>query len=150
MGAFTSPEIGIPTQPEFFVVERKAELAVKSQNLAAMLNSLATCMFMFDGGGMTLTEHLSVLEAITGWGWGASDFMEAGERIYNLQRLINVRDGKGPEHDTYPVKLLEPATEGARKGQVPPFVELLQELYMLRGWNSEGYAEPGTLDRLGL
>jgi aldehyde:ferredoxin oxidoreductase len=44
---------------------------------------------------MTFTKTLACLNAITGWNWSIGELMKVGERIFNLQRLINIRDGKG-------------------------------------------------------
>jgi len=46
--------------------------------------------------------------------------------------------------------MLQPAKEGFRAGKVPPFKELMEDYYNLRGWDENGEPSQGTLDRLGL
>jgi len=136
-GVFNIPELDIQNTG-FFKPEGKAKLAIQLQDFAALLNSLVICNFMLDGGGMTLTETLNCFNAITGWEWSIKEFMKAGERIFNLQRLINIGDGVGGSYDKLPKRMFEPAKEGFRRGQIPPFDFMLKEYYRLRGWNSSG------------
>lgn len=133
-GLYTVPELGFPEQTEFFDAQGKTYLAVKCQDFSTLLNSLSICMFMVNCG-MTLTDILNSFNAITGLNWSIEQLMKVGERSFNLQRLINIRDGKGSEYDTMPKRVFEPATSGFRKGKVPPFDDLMNEYYELRGWD---------------
>jgi aldehyde:ferredoxin oxidoreductase len=76
--------------------------------------------------------------------------MEVGERAFTVQRLINNRDGYDVSSDVLPKKMFKAAKEGFRAGKVPPFRELMEDYYSLRGWNENG--EPGkeTMKRLRL
>ncbi len=74
----------------------------------------------------------------------------AGERIHTLQRLINLRDGKGKKYDVLPPKMYEPAKTGPRGGKVPPMEKMLPEYYRLRGWDENGVPTKDTLEKLGL
>lgn len=150
VGIFLLPELGFGEKPKFFDPGGKALLAMKMQDLAAVLNSLVICGFILDGGGMTFTETLACLNAITGWNWSIGELMKVGERIFNLQRLINIRDGMGKEYDRLPRKMFEPAKEGFRKGQVPPFEAMLDDYYKLRGWGPEGAPTADKLRELNL
>jgi len=149
-GVFTLPELGYKTQTKFFEPEGKPELAMKLQDFATLLNSLVICNFMIDGGGITLTDTLTWFNAITGWKWSIKDFIKTGERIFNLQRMINIRDGKGGSYDKLPKRMFEPAKEGFRKGQTPPFDSMLKEYYQLRGWNKNGEPSERKLMELEL
>ncbi len=145
------PEIGITEETsEFFEDENKSFLTMKLQNFAALLNSLVHCDFMIDGSGMTFQAALDIFNAITGWDFSIDDFMKAGERIFNLQRLINLRDGFDGKTDTMPKVVFEPAKEGFRAGKVPKFSIYLKEYYDLRGWDDKGYIEKDTLKTLDL
>jgi aldehyde:ferredoxin oxidoreductase len=77
--------------------------------------------------------------------------LKAGERIWNLQKLYNIKRGFGRKDDTVPARLLnEPLKEGAPAGQVWRREEMLDEYYTLRGWDKEGTPTPGKLKELGL
>jgi aldehyde:ferredoxin oxidoreductase len=91
-----------------------------------------------------------LLNAVTGWDWTPDDLMQAGERIYNLERLFINREGFGREQDTLPVRLLnEPMPEGPAKGRVVELDEMLDEYYKLRGW-VDGKPRAEKLRELGL
>lgn len=152
MGGFVIPEIGIVKGwSRFFEPENKAELAVKLQDYCAWLNSLVMCAFMVNGGEMTMTGVIELVNAITGWRLGIEDVMKAGERIFTLQRLINVRDGYDRSKDTLPLKMAIPASQGFRAGKTPTPIDMyLDEYYRLRGWDERGIPTNECLERLGL
>lgn len=149
-GLFTVPELGFPKQTKFFDPQDKADLAIKCQNLSTLLNSLSLCMFMLYNG-MTLIDVLNSFNAITGLHWSIGQLMKVGERSFNLQRLINIRDGKGREYDRMPKRVLEPAKSGFRKGKIPPIDVLMDEYYELRGWDKKtGIPKREKLIELGM
>jgi len=151
MGGFFIPEIGIKEGiVKFFERENQSLLAAKCQDYFALLNSLVLCAFMVDGGDMPFSGVKDLFNAITGWDYSIEDLIEAGERIFTVQRLINIRDGYNAATDVMPKKMLQPAEEGFRAGKVPPFKELMENYYNLRGWDENGEPSQGTLDRLGL
>jgi len=77
--------------------------------------------------------------------------MRVGERGFNLQRMLNLRDGIDRSQDRLPARLLEPSPEGSRAGKAPTgFDEALQEYYRLRGWDTEGRPTKETLTALDL
>ena len=77
--------------------------------------------------------------------------LEAGERIWNLERLFNMEAGFTASDDTLPPRLLnEPAPSGIRKGQLAELDKMLPEYYSLRGWSKNGVPTKETLSRLGL
>lgn len=142
------PEIGIAKKPEPFTIKGKVYIAAKSQDIAAVLNSLVICNFMLDGGGITLSETLAGFNAVTGWNWSIEEFMTTGERIHTFQRLINIRDGMGGSCDRLPRRMFEPSQVGIRARKVPPLQPMLSEYYRLRGWNHSGKPTRETLKRL--
>ena len=101
--------------------------------------------------GMTLTDVLNAFNAITGLHWSIEQLMRAGERSFNLQRLINIRDGKGGEYDRMPKRMFESAKSGFRKDRVLPFDALMDDYYQLRVWDKKtGAPEKGKLVELGI
>jgi len=62
--------------------------------------------------------------------------MLIGERIQNLKRLFNLREGLKPSDDTLPERFTkEPMPSGPGKGQVANLKVMLEEYYKLRGWD---------------
>jgi aldehyde:ferredoxin oxidoreductase len=76
--------------------------------------------------------------------------MLAGERMFTIQRLINIRDGYDARTDTLPGKMFKVAKEGFRAGEIPPFKDLMEDYYDWRGWDANGLPTEETLNRLSL
>jgi aldehyde:ferredoxin oxidoreductase len=76
---------------------------------------------------------------------------QAGERICNLERLFNLREGFTRKDDTLPKRLLREAITGKDGNLHTVDIDrLLDDYYAARGWNGEGVPLPETLARLGL
>jgi len=151
MSGFYIPEIGITEEKaQFFKREGKAFLAVKMQDYCALVNSLVLCVFMPDGGDLSFTSILDIFNSITGWEWDVQEAMKCGERIFTMQRLINLRDGYSKKDDILPPKMHIPAKKGFRAGKVPPVEELINEYYRLREWDENGHPSKRKLQELDL
>ena len=151
MGGFFIPEIGIREGTvKFFQRESQSLLAARCQDYFALLNSLVLCLFMVDGGGMSFSEVRDLFNAVTGWEYSIEDLITTGERIFTVQRLINLRDGYDAGTEVMPKKMFQPAKEGYRADKILPFEGLMEDYYNLRGWNKSGEPSQETLDRLDL
>jgi len=151
MGGFFMPEVGVKEgMVKFFERENQSLVAAKCQDLGGLINSLVLCMFMVDGGSWALTDLKELFNAITGWDYSVDELILAGERIFNLQRLLNIRDGYDGKTDVLPKKMFKPAKEGFRANKVIPFKELMGDYYSIRGWDKNGEPKKETLTRLGL
>lgn len=129
--------------------EGKAKWLKIFQDLYGACDSLIVCKFNTFAVGAE--EFAGLLTSATGWKYTAEDMMKIGERIYNLERAFNIREGfKGREEDTLPKRFLEePLPEGPKKGQVLKLGEMLDEYYELRGWE-DGVPTKAKLKELGL
>ncbi len=88
------------------------------------------------------------IATLTGMKFGAGAFLAAGNRVYNLERLFNVREGL--VEDTLPKRLTdEPQDPDDPKTKVP-LSEMLPKYYKARGWDERGIPTPKTLKFLGL
>jgi aldehyde:ferredoxin oxidoreductase len=151
MGGFFIPEVGIKEGTvKFFERDNQSRLAVKCQDLGAMINSLVLCMFMVDGGDWSMTDVAEMFNAITGWDYSVDDLMLAGERGFTVQRLNNIRDGYNKTTDILPKRMFEVAKEGFRAGKAIPFEGLTEDYYALRGWDEDGAPTKETMERLNL
>ena len=75
----------------------------------------------------------------------------AGERIWNLARLFNLKAGIDKSQDTLPKRLLSiPIPDGPAAGQLHRLDEMLPEYYQLRGWDADGVPTDEKLTELGL
>ena len=77
--------------------------------------------------------------------------LKIGERIWNVQRLFNLKAGLTSADDNLPRRFLEePAPGGPGKGLVVNLDKMLKEYYELRGWDKNGVPTPAKLAELGL
>jgi len=77
------------------------------------------------------------------------DFVEIGERAFNMERIYNLREGLTAADDTLPDRLLNESTFPGIEGGVP-LSEMLPTYYKLRGWDSNGVPRQKTLERLSI
>ncbi|MEE9319057.1 MAG: aldehyde ferredoxin oxidoreductase family protein [Granulosicoccus sp.] len=127
----------------------KAQPCKESQDRIAMIDSTGTCLFTTTAWG---TEEFRLqLNAATDGDWTNEQLLEMGERIWNLERLFNLKAGFTRADDSLPPRLLnDPAPSGVAKGHVCELEVMLSEYYQLRGWNDNGVPSNETLERLDL
>ncbi|MCK4341862.1 MAG: aldehyde ferredoxin oxidoreductase family protein [Phycisphaerae bacterium] len=149
-GYMIAPEIlGVPVKMDPHATEGKAAMNIAFQNLTAALDSTGICLFVtFSVGGPEILAHLT---AATGFDYDLDEMVQAGERIWNLEKLFNMRAGFGRKDDTLPPRWLsEPIPAGPAKGKTVPLDEMLTEYYQLRGWDEQGQPTKEKLATLGL
>jgi aldehyde:ferredoxin oxidoreductase len=121
------------------------------QDFIAVVDSSGLCWSIFGGLLMLRDELLSYLELATGANYTEETLMLAGERIFNLERLFNLKAGITGRDDTLPERMLkEPVLKGQAEGQVVKLAEMLPEYYRLRGWDENGVPTLERLSQLGL
>jgi aldehyde:ferredoxin oxidoreductase len=114
-----------------------------------IFDAIGGCKFM----GMVLTaeDWASLISKLMGYEFTVEDFRKTGERIYNLERAFNIREGFTRADDTLPPRLLEePMPEGPAEGHVVNLDPLLDAYYGYRGWDNNGKPTPEKLKELGL
>jgi aldehyde:ferredoxin oxidoreductase len=133
----------------------KPELVKKTQELWGILSdALPICKFpMAPPRPLKPGRLVSALRLVTGWDISLEEFLQVGERIFNLGRLFNVREGVDRTLDVLPDRFSEHLQEGGSAGETITKVDLermLDEYYTLRGWTEDGIPKKETLVRLGL
>jgi aldehyde:ferredoxin oxidoreductase len=134
-----------------FSPEYKAEFIKSQQDLFAVLNAIGICLFTTSALGMRqITQFLHSSTGRTPFA-SSEDILRAGERINNLVRLFNLREGLTAEEDTLPRRFMrEPLQQGPCRGRVVDLAPLLREYYLVRGWNDRGVPTPEKLQELEL
>ncbi len=131
--------------------EFKAELVKTQQDLFCMVNCSGMCLFATFA--VNLKQITPFLHAATGLDvFSSSDeVMKVGERVNNLVRLFNIREGLTQELDTLPKRFFsEPLTEGPGRNRVVKLDQMKAEYYFVRGWNADGVPADKKLKELGL
>jgi aldehyde:ferredoxin oxidoreductase len=147
----------------------KADMVVYGEHFCAVTDALGICKF-------STTEEYSLLPEDVAPGLAAvwekpvtgDDLLAFGERIVNLERLYNVREGLSRADDYLPRRFLDEAvplygferdaetgqleqsSEPIGQGQLYDFDAMLDRYYDLRGWTPSGAPTADTLRRVGL
>jgi len=133
-----------------FTTEGKAQLVIDDQNLYCAKWSLVVCDFYAIG-----YENIARLcSAATGWKLSPADMQTMGERIWNLIRMFNVREGFTRKDDSLPYRMSnDPLRGGKADGHVvkpEDFHKMLDDYYELRGWDRDGCPTDKKLEELNL
>jgi aldehyde:ferredoxin oxidoreductase len=149
-GNMLGPEVlALPRLIDRLTAQGKSGIVAIHQNSAAVVDSLVVCKFV----NLAVAEEYfaRMLTALSGTRFTADDLMRVGERVWNLERLYNLREGFTDADDTLPTRLLqEPVAAGPSEGYVVKLKPMLEEYYEFRGWDKHGVPEASRLKMLGL
>lgn len=115
---------------------------------------LNTCKFFMYAG--IYVDHLAdILSALTGWDIDGEELLKVGERVFNLQRMFNIREGFSREDDLLHERVKKKPAFGIYSGEercaIQDFEGMLDEYYEARGWDREtGRPLKSKLVELGL
>ena len=96
-----------------------------------------------------LVPHAYAYKLITGRNMNIGRLIRVGERIYNLERLINVRQGL-IDGDTLPSRLTDELQREDDKKSRVLLEPMLKKYYRIRGWDSHGIPKQRRRRKLGL
>ncbi len=143
------PEImGAPVLVDRDKTEGKASLVILYQDLSAAMDAMVVCRFT--NFALTVDDYAEMISAGTGLEMSGKDLLKVGARIWNLERIFNMREGFTSEDDRLPERFSEPLPEGGSRNRVSHAGELLPEYYKLRGWDKDGSPTDETRASLGL
>ena len=156
-GDVAYPEVfGVPVKIDPLTTDGKAELVAHFQDAFALIDSGGICVFfavryVFSKDVKIWPVKLArLLNLATGAEYTPKEVMQAGERVYTLERLFLIEAGSGPEDDTLSPRLLyEPLPDGPAKGKVVELEKMLGEYYIFRNW-PKGIPAEEKLVELGL
>ena len=125
--------------PAYFV-----EFTKKDQDYLSTADSGILCWIIYHGPewGDKMAEWLNY---VTGTNFTKETLDPLGERIWNLEKLFNMR--AGVEKDSLPPRI---TTEPRVKNRVVPLDKLLPEYYEMRGWDKDGVPTKEKLEELKL
>jgi aldehyde:ferredoxin oxidoreductase len=122
------------------------EFTKKDQDYISTADSGVLCWIIYHGPlwGEKLSEWLTY---VTGIPYTVEGLNRLGERIWNLERLFNMRAGITGRDDTLPPRITK---EPRVKDRVVPLDKLLVEYYERRGWDQSGAPTKKKLKELAL
>jgi len=144
------PELlGTPALVDRTKPEGKADLVMNFQNLFSAIDSMILCVF--SSFALNPYHYAKFMTAVTGLEYTGRDLMTIGERIWNVERLFNIREGIGRSDDSLPPRFLStPLPEGGSRESTVFLEKMLEEYYDLRGWDNRGIPLKSKLETLGL
>ena len=132
----------------------RGAIVAASEDFAAVLDSLIVCKFLRKCFSDFYGEAAELLSKVTGWDCSGAELKRIGERIHNLKKLFNLREGWRAADDWLPERLLsETLPTGVAQGVGLSANELRQMIggyYRARGWDDNGFIPDEKLNELGI
>jgi len=143
------PEIlGVPVRVDRDLTEGKPQLVILFQNLSAAVDSLVLCRFTTFA--WSVDDYADLLSAATGKPIDGETLLTIGERIWNLERLFNLREGFTAKDDRLPSRFSSPLPDGSSRQRIVRLEDMLSEYYRLRHWDQEGRPTKKLLKSLNI
>jgi len=134
-----------------FDLEEVSKEVINFQNL----NSIKWTMIYCDFWGSIESKIIAEIFSVAFGKRFTPEYMDkAGERIWNLGRMFNVKSGFSRKDDYLPHRTLyDVLSEGPAKGKVlseKAFNTMISDYYSLRGWDSNGIPTDKKLNELDI
>ena len=153
-GAY-SPDVK-GTVNRFKIEKGRGKIVMNGEDTYNIIDSLILCKFSRGVYYEELEDMAKYYTLSAGIEITPEELKQAGERINNLARVLNIREGKGTrEYDQLPPKIMSVPVpdEGFAKGAHVNQKEFdigLDDYYEVRGWTKEGIPTVEKLKELGL
>ena len=136
------------------VDEMRGRITAEGEDFSAVLDSLIWCKFLRKAFDDLYEESAEIYRHITGWDMTAEELQLAGERINNLKKQFNIREGWSRDDDTLPPRVFdEVLPTGVVEGVGLSRQDLdmmVQSYYQARGWREDGTIPAAKLKEMGL
>jgi aldehyde:ferredoxin oxidoreductase len=140
--------LGSPVLVDRDITEGKANLVILFQNLSAAMDCMVVCRFT--NFAWSVDDYAEMVSACTGLKIDGKELLRIGARIWNLERLFNIREGFGRKDDVLPPRFSSPLPEGGSRKRIAQIGVMLPEYYALRGWDKNGQPSEGLLKSLNI
>lgn len=136
------------------VDDDRGRIAMEGEDRSAVMDSLIWCKFLRKAFTDFYAESAEIYTNITGVNMTPEMLQEAGERINNVKKLFNIREGWTRADDTLPRRVLTEAlptgiVKGIGLGQ-DELDAMVASYYEARGWDEDGMIPPEKLRELGI
>jgi aldehyde:ferredoxin oxidoreductase len=139
---------------DLYSIHAKAPLVKRAMMVSIILDSLGLCKVpalslirSFD-----LEDEALLMNALAGWSMDTETLFRIGERIGNLEKLFNLRQGAGIEDDNLPQMFFEGGVSAGeeRLQSFDWLTPMVQRFYEIMGWDEMGQPTEETINRLDL
>lgn len=133
--------VGRELDGDDFSAEELARMVAEGMDAECVQDSLIVCAFV---GGTVSPWYARALSHALGHDYDDEQLATIGERIYTLERTLNIKRGVSADSDVLPPRLEE--------GLVSPekYEEGMRIYYQLRGWDANGHPTAEKLAELDL
>ena len=114
----------------------KAELFLDFENRLTIFDTLILCRFYRDL--YPWDKLVEIIRAITGMDIDQQKLQEAAEKIADLVRHFNLREGMNPEEDRLPKHLYQKLQDSGKVITETELKTMIQDYYQLHGWDEQG------------
>ena len=132
----------------------QGRFVVEKENNLNLYNLLMICRFSGDLWMNIYSELARLYVLVTGIPLTTEELRTAGERVWNMEKAYNIREGWTRKDDTLPPRVFnDPIPDGSAKGSKLTKKELdfmLDDYYAARGWTRDGMPTKKKLIELGL
>lgn len=147
---YLEEEFGV-TEPVDPFKEENKDWIKPFEELCMATNLLGVCLFASITVAVKGKTWAKLYSSATGQEITYQDLFKASERVLNIERMFNVREGFARKDDYLPERFnTEPAPDGPGKGQTVNQDKLLDQVYKVKGWDNNGIPTPEKLKELGL
>ena len=145
---------GLPKPPiDGYMEKGMGRITALVQDAGMTTEILGLCKFLV-WAGLSLKRRAAILSAAVGWDVSDVELLKIAERVTNLQRCFNVREGVRRKDDMIPKRLREMPAYGPfskKEAAIMDYEGMLDEYYDVRGWDREtGIPKREKLEELGL
>ncbi len=136
-------------------ITNKAAYLALNEDFFAFVNTLEICTHLIGETrrqGLSSGDMAELFSTCTGVDMTGDELIKTGERIHNVEKAFNLREGLGRKDDTLPEScFVEEETPWGTKGlSEAKFQDALNDYYRFRGWNHEGIPTRQKLEELGI
>jgi aldehyde:ferredoxin oxidoreductase len=145
---------GLPKTVDLNSIHGKAALVRQSMIIGMVIDSLGLCkvpvlclICAYD-----LVAETELTSVLMDQPVAVADLFAAGERIINLERLINLRYGASEADDRLPDMFFEKDYNAGQEPSKPSewMEPMKKEFYSVMGWDEQGRPTPEKLTELGI
>lgn len=151
--SFYEPEITVGHLEGLKVGKDLAKFVMEKENSLTILDMLMLCKFSVGTFPNSYNDLTRLYTLVTGARLNADELRSVAERIWNMEKVYNIREGWTRKDDSLPPKVFEPISDGGAKGSrlsEGEFNLLLNDYYAVRGWSSDGTPKKRKLGKMGL
>lgn len=142
-----------PKKVDRFEEKGKGNASKLLHDFGVIPDAIGLCKF-YIYAGLTPDDISKELSALTGWDIDGKELLKIGERIYNLQRMFNIREGISRKDDELPERVKKSPDFGkyaaVPESAIKNYEAMLEEYYEARGWDLNGIPKVDKLRELGL